>query len=169
MTAAQIAREFTRLQRMQRDLRLYEVLHGDVCAVVFLRRHVVEQMRRLAKLMRYGATAAMLVMLCMPALAQHHHPVADIPIHEKFYQGWYMPDKPTQSCCSGRDCYPVEITYRDGRVYAKRREDGKWLHIPQAKIETKRDSPDGRNHLCAPPPNPMHSDAVYCFAFGAGI
>jgi hypothetical protein len=57
MNAAQIARQFTYFRTLQKNLRLYETLYGDVCGVSVLRRHVVEQMRRLAKLMRYGATA----------------------------------------------------------------------------------------------------------------
>lgn len=112
-----------------------------------------------------------LALLAMPAVAQeHHHPAADIPIHEKFYKGWYMPDRPTASCCSGKDCYPTEIMMRDGDVFARRREDGKWLRIPAVKIERNRDSPDGRNHLCAPPPTSIGypPDTVFCFAFGGG-
>src|SRR5262245_32231363 len=82
-----------------------------------------------------------------------HHPLADMPLHEKFYSTWYMPDNPAKSCCNKADCYPTEIEYRGSDVYAKRREDGKWLRIPATKIEQRRDNPDGRNHLCAPPPS----------------
>ena len=102
---------------------------------------------------------------------QRHHPPADMPLHEKFYSTWYMPDQPTKSCCNKADCYPTEVTYRDGEVFAKRREDGKWLRIPAAKVERNRDNPDGRNHLCAPPPTATHfpADTVFCFALGTGI
>ena len=102
---------------------------------------------------------------------QRHHPPADMPLHEKFYSTWYMPDQPTKSCCNKADCYPTEVTYRDGDVFAKRREDGKWLRIPAAKVERNRDNPDGRNHLCAPPPTATHypADTVFCFALGSGI
>jgi len=108
------------------------------------------------------------------ALAQdqqhRHHPVADMPLHEKFYSTWYMPDNPNRSCCNKADCYPTEITYRDDAIFAKRREDGKWLRIPAAKVENNRNNPDGRNHLCAPPPNASYpADTVFCFALGAGI
>jgi hypothetical protein len=121
--------------------------------------------------------AASLVFAFLPAptfaqvIQQHrHHPAADVPLHEKFYSSWYMPDNPKKSCCNKADCYPTEITYRDGEVFAKRREDGKWLRIPAVKIETRRDNPDGRNHLCAPPPNASYPpDTVFCFALGAGI
>jgi hypothetical protein len=35
-------------------------------------------------------------------------------------------------------------------------------------VERNRDNPDGRNHLCAAPPNPLlPSDTVYCFALGS--
>ena len=36
------------------------------------------------------------------AIAQEHraHPAADMPLHEKFYSTWYMPDQPTKSCCN---------------------------------------------------------------------
>jgi hypothetical protein len=112
-------------------------------------------------------------LLPAPALAQsphRHHPAADMPLHEKFYSTWYMPDNPNKSCCNKADCYPTEITWRDGEVFAKRREDGKWLRVPVRKIESRRDNPDGRNHLCAPPPNASYPpDTVFCFALGAGI
>jgi hypothetical protein len=50
---------------------------------------------------------------------------------------------------------------------AKRREDGKYIPVPPEKVERNRDNPDGRNHLCAPPPNVFHpSDTVFCFALG---
>ena len=102
---------------------------------------------------------------------QRHHPPTDMPLHEKFYSTWYMPDQPTKSCCNKADCYPTEVTYRDGDVFARRREDGKWLRIPAAKVERNRDNPDGRNHLCAPPPTATHfpADTVFCFALGTGI
>ena len=90
---------------------------------------------------------AFLLLVSTPAFAQsshRHHPSADMPLHEKFYSTWYMPDQPTRSCCNKADCYPTEITYRDGEIFARRREDGKWLRIPTAKVEQRRDNPDGR-------------------------
>jgi hypothetical protein len=100
-----------------------------------------------------------------------HHPPQDVALHEKFYSTWYMPDNPTKSCCNKADCYPTQVTYRNGEIYALRREDRKWLHIPLQKVEQHRDNPDGRNHLCAPPPNATGYmlDTVYCFALGSGI
>ena len=100
--------------------------------------------------------------------AHRHHPAQDRPLHERFYSTWHMPDNPAFSCCNNADCYPTEIKSVDGKIYAKRREDGKYILIPSQKIERNRDNPDGRNHLCAPPPgfakNPV--DTVYCFALG---
>ena len=66
---------------------------------------------------------------------------------------WHMPDNPVLSCCNSADCYPTEIRYVDGKIYARRREDGKYILIPVQKVERNRDNPDGRNHLCAPPPS----------------
>ncbi|KJC56678.1 hypothetical protein UP10_32435 [Bradyrhizobium sp. LTSPM299] len=107
----------------------------------------------------------------MPAQAQEdglrHHPPQDQLLHEKFYSTWHMPDHPAVSCCNDADCYPTEVEYVDGNLYAKRREDGKFILIPPEKIERHRDNPDGRNHLCAPPPNTFHAtDTVFCFALG---
>src|SRR6266436_10414036 len=62
--------------------------------------------------------------------AMRHHPPQDLPLHEKFYSKWHMPDNPTVSCCNEADCYPTEIKYIDGDIYAKRREDGKYISVP---------------------------------------
>src|SRR5512134_4094214 len=70
----------------------------------------------------------------------HHHPPGlETELHEKFYATWFMPDNPGKSCCNKADCYPTEVTHRDGEVFAKRREDGKWLRVPAAKVERNRD------------------------------
>jgi hypothetical protein len=99
--------------------------------------------------------------------AQRHHPPQDQALHEMFYSKWHMPDNPSASCCNEADCYPTEIKFVDGNIYAKRREDGKYVLVPLQKVERNRDNPDGRNHLCAPPPSAFHpSDTVYCFALG---
>lgn len=111
-----------------------------------------------------------LLALTTAALAQqHNHPPADAPLHERFYSTWFMPDQPTKSCCNKSDCYPTEVTFRNGAIFAKRREDGRWLKIPANKIERNRDNPDGRNHLCAPMPSAAYpDDTVFCFALGTG-
>src|SRR5262245_10851636 len=118
---------------------------------------------------RYACLAAGLVLVGSTAAAQHHHPPQDEALHEKFYSTWYMPDNPARSCCNEADCYPTEIKYIGGDVYARRREDGNYILIPPRKIERNRDNPDGRNHLCAPPPGGSYpSDTVFCFSLGGG-
>jgi hypothetical protein len=99
--------------------------------------------------------------------AERRHPPRDMALHEKFYSTWHMPDNPALSCCNNADCYPTDIKYVEGNIYAKRREDGKYILIPPQKVERSRDNPDGRNHLCAPPPSLSNSsDTVYCFTLG---
>jgi hypothetical protein len=102
-----------------------------------------------------------LVFVVSTAAAQHHHPPQDELLHEKFYSTWYMPDDPVKSCCNKADCYPTEIKYVGGSIYARRREDGKYILIPPSKVEHNRDNPDGRNHLCAPPPTSYRPDDSY--------
>jgi hypothetical protein len=97
----------------------------------------------------------------------HNHPPADAAIHEKFYSTWMMPDRPDLSCCNRQDCYPTEVRFRDGFWEAKRREDGVYVRVPWEKVEKNRDNPDGRNHVCMPPPNRSHQE-VFCFALGGG-
>jgi len=59
----------------------------------------------------------------------------------------------------------MPVQAQDGQGQAG--EDGKFIPIPQEKVERNRDNPDGRNHLCAPPPNVFHAaDTVFCFALG---
>jgi hypothetical protein len=102
-----------------------------------------------------------------PGHAERHHPPQDQALHEKLYSTWHMPDNPAVSCSNNTDCYPTDTEYVDGRLYAKRREDGKFILVPPQKVERNRDNPDGRNHLCAPPPSlTLPSDTVYCFALG---
>jgi hypothetical protein len=115
----------------------------------------------------------LIVLFSIGAQAQEHnrHPVRDLALHEKFYSTWHMPDNPTKSCCNMADCYPTEIKIIDGKIYAQRREDSKWLFVPAQKVERNRDNPDGRNHICAPPPTATSypADSVFCFALGGGI
>ena len=93
-----------------------------------------------------------------------------MPLHEKFYSTWFMPDEPHKSCCNNADCYPTRVQFHDGQWWAMRREDGKYIPIPWKKVEINRNNPDGRNHLCAPPPSSYHApNTVFCFALGGGI
>jgi hypothetical protein len=118
----------------------------------------------------FGLTFAALT-FCSPCLAQHHHPPQDQAIHEKFYSTWHMPDRPDRSCCNKRDCYPTEVRIVGGDIFAKRREDGRFIMVPAAKVERNRDNPDGRNHICAPPPTATAypPDTVFCFTLGTGM
>ena len=52
----------------------------------------------------------------------------------------------------------------DGSIFAKRREDGKFILVPPDKVERNRDNPDGRNHTCAPPPTHSNSFDTVCTA-----
>jgi hypothetical protein len=132
-------------------------------------------MRKLAFFASLAAIATAAIILAQVfsrALAQEHrHPPQDEPIHEKFYSTWFMPDNPARSCCNKADCYPTEVKIEGSNIFARRREDGKWLFIPARKVERNRDNPDGRNHLCAPPPSAAaySPDTVFCFTLGSGI
>jgi hypothetical protein len=121
-------------------------------------------------LIRAGVALAALALAPL-AEAQHRHPVQDAPLHEQFYSTWRMPDRPYASCCNKGDCYPTEIRIVGGTIFAKRREDGKFIAVPTAKVERNRDNPDGRSHLCAPPPTATaHApDTVFCFSLGLGM
>ena len=124
---------------------------------------------------RHTLVVAVLALLLSPAAAQqrheHHHPPQDAQLHEKFYSTWYMPDNPIRSCCNKADCYPTEIKVVGSSIYARRREDGKYILVPAHKVEQNRDNPDGRNHICAPPPGAISypPDTVFCFSLGGGI
>jgi hypothetical protein len=118
-----------------------------------------------------SAILAILLASGTPGLAEPHrgHPAHDMPMHERFYATWMRPDYPHSSCCNNADCYsPRGVKFENGAWWAIRREDDKWLRIPSEKIEQRRDSPDGRSHLCAPPPGFYRSDTVFCFVPGAG-
>jgi hypothetical protein len=84
------------------------------------------------------------------------------------YMDWQRPGLGTM-CCSGDpiagDCYPTQARFIQGKWYALRREDKKWLAIPDKAVLTDVDNPDGRAHLCAPEPGKylQHTDLVFCF------
>ena len=119
-------------------------------------------------LFRVGIILAPLA-IASQCLAQHHHPPQDADIHEKFYRTWRI-SAHDWSCCNNQDCYPTEVRIVGGEIFAKRREDGKFIAVPPANVERKRKSPDGRNHLCAPPPLSRHPpDTVFCFVLGTGM
>jgi hypothetical protein len=106
------------------------------------------------------------------AAKDHYHPPGlETELHEKFYSTWYMPDEPAKSCCNKADCYPTEVKFQNGQWHARRREDGTFVPVPWKKVEQNRDNPDGRNHVCMPPPTATYypPNTVFCFSLGAGI
>jgi len=84
------------------------------------------------------------------AAAQHRHPPQDEALHEKFYSTWYMPDNPARSCCNKADCYPTEIKYIGGNVYARRREDGR-QHMKFILVNGRTPRPPSFCALCCEP------------------
>lgn len=111
---------------------------------------------------------------CHAAEPHHNHP-QDLPLHEAFYQFWKMPDirssgVRTTSCCSKEDCYPTEIKLRGKFYYALRREDNRWVQIPDRKLEQNymrtraddgQESPDGQSHVCMSKPAWGYDGYVY--------
>lgn len=81
----------------------------------------------------------------------------------RFYQSWMMPDNRAVSCCHDQDCAPAEAKMENGRWFARHMGTaGDFTPIPRSKIEQDRDSPDGRNHLCARRDG-FGSLTVFCF------
>lgn len=111
-----------------------------------------------------------LLLVAGPALAQHEHHPEDLQLHNDFYQNWRQPDNHRVGCCNEEDCYSATIKREGDVLFAQRREDQRWLMIPQDKIDTSQDSPDGRSHVCIPPPDDEYDGAdgglVYCFILG---
>lgn len=113
--------------------------------------------------------ALALVAYAGPALAEpHHHPPQDAAIHERFYSTWMQPDHPNLSCCNLQDCYPTSFKQVGSDWYALRREDSAWVLIPAAKIEQRRDTPDGRSHVCMSRPRDDGTSSIYCAVIGSG-
>lgn len=118
--------------------------------------------------MRAILSAVAIGLLIGAALAHpgHHHPPEHASLHEQFYKNWQRPDNRNASCCSLKDCEPVEARIIGGHWHVLRPADQKWLRVPPSQIETERDSPDGRNHACFQPPG--LSDTVFCFLPAGG-
>lgn len=100
----------------------------------------------------------------------HHHKGMSSEI-DRFYSFWLQPNggnKRVSSCCSGQDCYPVEIKSAAGRYWFKHRETGRWMIVPDNRVESlqpdPRESPDGRSHVCA-----NEFGHVHCFVAGSAI
>ncbi len=123
------------------------------------------------------ATAALADDSEMPKM---HHPVQDLQDHYDIYMNWKRSDGIT-GCCGKGDCYATAARFNRelGLWEAKRREDKKWLIIPRNVFDNgdpkAQRSPDGRSHLCAPPPGSedgyevKNTSIVFCFKPGVGI
>lgn len=104
----------------------------------------------------------------------HHHPPEHEKLHQEFYSKWQMPPLRSVSCCNLKDCYPTPIKFEDGRYWALRREDKKWIAIPEGVLEQnqpiddQRESPDFQSHVCMPPPDTHFGDRVWCATIGSG-
>ena len=103
----------------------------------------------------FACLAIGLVFVVSTAAAQHRHPPQDEALHEKFYSTWYMPDNPARSCCNNADCYPTDIKYVGGNIYARRREDGQYIRKCAAFAIGAQDDgqlfgrySDAGNHYC---------------------
>jgi hypothetical protein len=108
------------------------------------------------------------------ARAQHEHHPQDLALHDKFYSSWLMPNGHQDrklSCCNKQDCYPTPIQLHNGQYWVQRREDKKWLLVPEGILEQRQDdpreSPDHQSHACIAPP--YAGDMVYCATLGAGL
>jgi hypothetical protein len=105
--------------------------------------------------------AALWAVFSCPVQA-HDHPPEHAQLHDQFYKTWERPDWPGFSCCNDKDCGPAEAKMVDGVWFARHVNGTRWYKIPPQKVEYNRDSPDGRNHLCA------IGEQVYCFIAGSG-
>ena len=62
--------------------------------------------------------------------------------------------------------YPTEIKYVDGSIYARRREDGKYILVPPEKVEKQGQSRRQKPPLRSSAAPLQLADTVFCFALG---
>ena len=75
------------------------------------------------------------------------------------YHGIRQPDNPSASCCGGGaqgDCYETRAEFRRGAWFARVRDTGQWVAVPERKI-IWGGSFDGKPHLC------FNYERVLCF------
>lgn len=107
------------------------------------------------------------VALAAWAFAQEHrHPPEHSELHHKFYKTWMMPDNRSVSCCNDEDCAPAQSKRVGETWYSRHSDDEEWVEVPARKVETERDSPDGRSHLCKQ--KYVAGTYVYCFLPASG-
>ena len=116
---------------------------------------------------------ALLFTITIAVAQDHQHPPQDADLHDKFYATWQIPNNGhprVYSCCNKKDCYPTVIKKIDGKWFARRREDGHWVHVTEDRLEQNqsdpRESPDWQSHACMGPPN--SGNKVYCATLGSG-
>jgi hypothetical protein len=110
-----------------------------------------------------------LIFIATPIAAQDiHHHEGMTPDVDRFYSTWLRPNGEhprVSSCCNFLDCYPVEAQFVGGHWFFRHRETQTWKIVPDGLVEHEqadpRESPDGRNHVCASP-----YGHVYCFTVG---
>lgn len=109
-----------------------------------------------------------LALLSQASAQEIHHHEGMSPEVDRFYSTWLQPNGGREryyGCCNRIDCYPTEAQFRGGFWWVKHRETGRWIMVPADKVEhdqpDARESPDGRNHVCASP-----FGTVYCFVAG---
>lgn len=118
-----------------------------------------------------GALLALIIIYIGLVVASHSQE-SDVHSHMgnvgHFYQTWMRPEKREYSCCSDKDCYATEFKAVGGTWFYLHRETGTWKPIPAELLEDNtadpRDSPDGRNHICANP-----EGFVFCAVRGGGM
>lgn len=89
----------------------------------------------------------------------------------RFYDTWMMPSNRNVSCCHKQDCAAAEAYQKDGYWYARKIGEKEYTRVPKDHEEHDRDSPDGRNHLCARPNSNTFlggNTTVFCFIEGNG-
>jgi hypothetical protein len=106
----------------------------------------------------------------LPASAQElHHHEGMSPEVDMFYSHWRQPNDGhvrSWGCCDKTDCYPTEARMIKGQWWYLHRETQRWMSVPDRKVEhlqpDPKESPDGRNHVCASP-----TGWVWCFVVGS--
>lgn len=121
-----------------------------------------------------GLMIAGIIVLSTSSWGQEHSHKGTVG---EFYARWMQPPLREVSCCNHEDCYATPIKLVDGRYYALRREDQRWLLIPPGKLEQQQQSdenilnaPDGRSHACIPKPpaaDQHDPETVYCATLGS--